>query len=372
MYLLAAALGYALSVLGLGLLAYLGALVGARSVGASRFRWFDAAPPACTLAASAAVRGTSVFVASLGVFALLVIAKLISGNATPTLSVYVSPGPAERAGLRDGDRIVSVDGKVLGNWDDLRREVKRRPGPRQLEVERRGERLTFEVTPNEGRISVTPRYEYRPSSVMEAFVAASSAMVATPRALMSATASSREPVELVGPVAVVKSVAKEPAAGSRVAILAGMAVSLLPLVLGVHLFDALTLALFRKTHDWADSADPTVAREARIWQTLLVSGLCSGAYLVLTTMQALGGFGNGALPGIVLTAPPAVALVLLVASAARLRYGLTAAVLCTLASVTIPCAVVVLLGCALFWIGADLRRRGYALNWFVITPAAVV
>ncbi|WP_242393724.1 M50 family metallopeptidase [Anaeromyxobacter oryzisoli] len=63
------------------------------------------------------------------------------------------PGlPAERTGLVNGDRILSVDGTPVASWDALVKEIRRRPGRSfPLEVERgegaASQRLTIPITP---------------------------------------------------------------------------------------------------------------------------------------------------------------------------------------------------------------------------------
>jgi putative serine protease PepD len=56
-------------------------------------------------------------------------------------------GPADDAGLRSGDRVVSVDGKAVRDPDDVSRAIESRsPGDRvRVEVIRDGERRSFEV-----------------------------------------------------------------------------------------------------------------------------------------------------------------------------------------------------------------------------------
>jgi regulator of sigma E protease len=67
----------------------------------------------------------------------------------PVLGQVVAGGPAERAGLASGDRIVSAAGKPVGSWEALVEAVRAHPGvPLELVVERQGARRTVEVLPD--------------------------------------------------------------------------------------------------------------------------------------------------------------------------------------------------------------------------------
>ena len=79
----------------------------------------------------------------------------------------IEPGPAQRAGMQVGDRLVQVNGQPVGTWEELVAAVSRNPGkPLNIVAERAGERIGFEVTPdaveqgNEtiGRINIRPRF----------------------------------------------------------------------------------------------------------------------------------------------------------------------------------------------------------------------
>ena len=83
----------------------------------------------------------------------------------PVFGAIVPDSPAERAGLRAGDRVRQADGKSLATWDDLVRTVRERPGGRlRLAIERSGERFSVEVVPETatangmqvGRIGAAP------------------------------------------------------------------------------------------------------------------------------------------------------------------------------------------------------------------------
>jgi regulator of sigma E protease len=63
------------------------------------------------------------------------------GVATPDPASRVGrifpDSPAQEAGLRDGDRIVAIDGRPLATWDELVEAIRNRPGARaRLTVER--------------------------------------------------------------------------------------------------------------------------------------------------------------------------------------------------------------------------------------------
>lgn len=56
--------------------------------------------------------------------------------------------PAERAGLRAGDRVVQIDGEPIRSFEEMKEQIEQRAGvPLKLVVERGGERLELGVTP---------------------------------------------------------------------------------------------------------------------------------------------------------------------------------------------------------------------------------
>ena len=84
----------------------------------------------------------------------------------PVLGQVVSGGPADRAGLEAGDRIVRVDGAPVDSWDFLVGRIRSRPGmPLRFTVEREGATRAIDVVPDAvnagelriGRIGAAPR-----------------------------------------------------------------------------------------------------------------------------------------------------------------------------------------------------------------------
>jgi len=92
--------------------------------------------------------------------------RLYRPTLAPVLGEVIADSAAERAGLRPGDRVLRIDDLPIGSWDELVREVRRRPGEAaRMTLERGGERLTISVTPEAvvangariGRIGAAPQ-----------------------------------------------------------------------------------------------------------------------------------------------------------------------------------------------------------------------
>ncbi|MEL0583933.1 MAG: sigma E protease regulator RseP [Candidatus Thiodiazotropha sp. (ex. Lucinoma kazani)] len=66
----------------------------------------------------------------------------------PVIGDVLVGEPAEEAGLRSGDRIISVDGSAVDNWNDWVSYVRERPSVAlNLEVDRDGETIPMVITP---------------------------------------------------------------------------------------------------------------------------------------------------------------------------------------------------------------------------------
>jgi regulator of sigma E protease len=86
----------------------------------------------------------------------------------------LEPGPAVRAGMQVGDRVVEIDGRKIRTWEDLVSAISRNPGRTlTVQVEREGASRRFEVTPDAvehngekiGRLHIRPRFAEIPEEM---------------------------------------------------------------------------------------------------------------------------------------------------------------------------------------------------------------
>ncbi|WP_291291228.1 RIP metalloprotease RseP [Enterococcus sp.] len=79
---------------------------------------------------------------------------------TTSISGIQTGSPAAAAGLKDGDKILAVNGKSVSNWQELSSEIQNYPNTKiPLEVKRGNETLTLEATP-EGKASEGSKVGY--------------------------------------------------------------------------------------------------------------------------------------------------------------------------------------------------------------------
>jgi len=80
-------------------------------------------------------------------------------NALPSHISRVFPGtPAQEAGLKDGDKILAIDGNPVGFWLQIVSIIENADGELLMTVDREGELLTLGVTPDPStrRIGIAP------------------------------------------------------------------------------------------------------------------------------------------------------------------------------------------------------------------------
>ena len=147
---------------------------------------------------------------------------LLGGNTVVDgMRVQVGPnGPAAQAGMVSGDRILTVNGEGVSDWDLLKKQIGAHPGDKvDIEVERgKGdtkENLHFFATPmpggdTKGKILVAPEYRVEPVSVGQAALLAVKEPPKVVYELVAGLArmiTLKEKPELSGPVGIVKVVA---------------------------------------------------------------------------------------------------------------------------------------------------------------------
>ena len=190
-----------------------------------------------------AIRSASVAGAFFTCFLLAFAAMEMTGTHRPTMIVTVQEGPAREAGVKDGDRIVAIDGKACPTFEVLRSELRSGSGPRTLTLERNAERISLVVTPTaEHRLGVLQRTERRPASVGDAAASGLQASMVPFRylALAFSLASGSEKASVMGPIGIVKETSeqKNEGPGPVLWMAAILASFVWPIVLLVHVLDA--------------------------------------------------------------------------------------------------------------------------------------
>src|SRR5439155_12783204 len=124
-------------------------------------------------------------------------------------------GPAAQVGVKNGDRIVSVNGEAIRDWDQLKKTIGAHAGEKiDVEVERGAEKMHLFPTPapdgeNKGKIIVGPEYKTVPVTVGQAAVLSLKQPPKVVYGLVKGLArmiAGKEKPELSGPVGIVKEV----------------------------------------------------------------------------------------------------------------------------------------------------------------------
>ncbi len=157
----------------------------------------------------------------LGVASLVAMGIMISGQTVvdeASMRVTVSEdGPASRAGMRAGDRIISVGSVPTPDWTSLKLEVGKHPGEATaVLVERAGVELPLMVTPdgegmNRGRMKVGPLVERKEVSLGTALgrgLVEPFRVLAAMGKSLGRMFSGTDPPELSGPVGIVRETSR--------------------------------------------------------------------------------------------------------------------------------------------------------------------
>jgi regulator of sigma E protease len=133
-----------------------------------------------------------------------------------SMRVSIGDGPAAAAGVQKGDRIVSVNGESIKDWDQLKKAVGAHPGDKlDIEIERKGEHMHVFPTPlaqgeNKGKILVGPYAETVKVGAAEAALLSVKEPPKVVYSLVKGLArmiAGKEKPELSGPVGIVKETA---------------------------------------------------------------------------------------------------------------------------------------------------------------------
>jgi hypothetical protein len=370
-YLLGGVVGY-LGLLGaLTISMILTAKQVARWVGVPEFRWFREPTVRVAWWRSLVVRAAAGVAPLCVAIGLSWASFLINGipKITTHVEVDVLEGPARRAGLRDGDRIVSLGGEPIANWEQLRAVAHRSQGPTLVVVERAGSRIELLVTPLAGRLAVGPRYNVEKLSAGAALAEG----IKLPFAVIRASARSfvelgagREKAEFQGPVGIVRETSSAQRQGSALTFLAMLAAYLWPFLMGIPLFDAAASRVFRAMHPRAEQSALRGYRLERLRLTLL---LAASGYVTVALASALTTAGL----------PVAVVLLLWAMPAATATYPLIwiagsevwsrGVVLLMLGiALFVPCLPLLIILGLLRDLRLALRNEGFSAGWFRAEP----
>jgi hypothetical protein len=273
-------------------------------VGAGRFEIFDVERPSSTWWKEVIIRTAGAIAPLVVLMGVFTVANLVGGDAVPSTTVYVRPGPAQEAGMLDGDRVVEIDQRPIESWQELLGAVKGTHVTHEIVVERRGERVKLSVTPNQaGLIAIESKYDRRPVALTKALRTG----LEGPFQIMQAMFSAFQPpknAELVGPVGIVRETAKASSAGfgGFLWVLGILGSYFWPAFPILHVIDSVTLSRFQRKYPLKRADDAPVvtletsriARRRHALNSLLV---IVTSFIVLWALFQLVGPGGSVVTG---------------------------------------------------------------------------
>jgi hypothetical protein len=222
----------------------------AHLLGLPTFRWFEVRTAPGWSWKRLLVRSASAAAPFACCAALFFIVIAVGGVSEPTTSVEVLDGPARDAGMRDGDKLLSVGSVPVHTWDEARAQIRAHSGPVPISVERSGQRQELSVTPDSGRIGVAPVYAmHRVALAQAAWRAMRLPLTVVIEVAKSFIRLHVSDTELQGPAGIVRETSKAAQTGwlSLLYFLGVLGSYLWPFVAAVHVFDVVTGWTFRMT-----------------------------------------------------------------------------------------------------------------------------
>jgi regulator of sigma E protease len=162
-------------------------------------------------------------------FAVLLAAAMLATSLgfpepdpAPLVGEVVAGGAAERAGLRAGDRVLAVDGRLVESWSALVAEVVAHPGREaRLTLERGGARVELAATPEAkggvGRLGIGQAMRVAratPARALAGGLRLTNDRAGEILAGLKQMVTGRQRAELRGPVGIAQEMAKSARAGA--------------------------------------------------------------------------------------------------------------------------------------------------------------
>jgi len=143
----------------------------------------------------------------------------------PVIGNMMTSYPADAAGLQIDDKVLAVDGKTVGNWEELAAEIHKHPSESiTLRYERGGREASIDVTPKKdetsghGVIGIMPKLDYHSVGLLAAAKEGAHECYALTAFTIKTIGSKiwkRERPDLAGPVGIVQMVSRAAKSGAE-------------------------------------------------------------------------------------------------------------------------------------------------------------